>query len=27
VAILGDYPGPTEEAMAHLNEVIANMPA
>ncbi|MCC3860415.1 gluconate 2-dehydrogenase subunit 3 family protein [Pseudemcibacter aquimaris] len=25
--IIGDYPGPTEEAMAHLNEVIANLPA
>ena len=25
--IMGDYPGPTEEAMAHLNEVIANLPA
>ncbi|HPF46707.1 MAG: gluconate 2-dehydrogenase subunit 3 family protein [Alphaproteobacteria bacterium] len=24
--ILGDYPGPTGEAMAHLNEIIANMP-
>lgn len=27
VAILGDYPGPTEEAMVHLNEVIAGLPA
>ena len=27
VPIIGDYPGPTEEAMAHLNEVIANLPA
>ena len=27
VPVLGDYPGPTEEAMAHLNDVIANMPA
>ncbi len=27
VPILGDYPGPTEEAMVHLNEVIANLPA
>lgn len=27
VAILGDYPGPTEEAKAHLNEVIASLPA
>lgn len=27
VPILGDYPGPTEEAMTHLNEVIANLPA
>ncbi len=26
VPILGDYPGPTEEAKAHLNEVIANLP-
>jgi|TARA_R110002096_G_C14661942_1_gene728500 Gluconate 2-dehydrogenase subunit 3 len=25
--IIGDYPGPTEEAMAHLNEIIANLPA
>ncbi|MDG1708528.1 MAG: gluconate 2-dehydrogenase subunit 3 family protein, partial [Emcibacteraceae bacterium] len=27
VPIMGDYPGPTEEAMAHLNQVIANLPA
>jgi hypothetical protein len=27
VPIMGDYPGPTEEAMAHLNEIIANLPA
>lgn len=26
VPIIGDYPGPTEEAMAHLNQVIANLP-
>ena len=25
--IMGDYPGPTEEAMVHLNKVIANLPA
>jgi len=25
--IIGDYPGPTEEAMAHLEQVIANLPA
>ncbi len=27
VPIMGDYPGPTEEAMAHLEEVITNLPA
>jgi hypothetical protein len=27
IPIIGDYPGPTEEAMAHLEQVIANMPA
>ncbi|MBT5187223.1 MAG: gluconate 2-dehydrogenase subunit 3 family protein [Kordiimonadaceae bacterium] len=27
VPIMGDYPGPTAEAMAHLEEVIANLPA
>jgi len=27
VPILGDYPGPSEEAFAHLNEVISNLPA
>lgn len=26
VAILGDYPGPTQEAMEHLNAVIAALP-
>lgn len=25
--IIGDYPGPTKEAMAHLEQVIANLPA
>ena len=24
--ILGDYPGPSKEAMTHLNEIIANLP-
>ncbi len=27
VPIIGDYPGPSEEARAHLNEVIANLPS
>jgi len=25
VPIAGDYPGPTDEAMAHLNQVIADL--
>ncbi len=25
--IMGDYPGPTAEAMAHLNDIITNLPA
>ena len=27
IPIIGDYPGPTDEAMTHLNEIIANLPS
>ncbi len=27
IPIIGDYPGPTDEAMTHLNKVIANLPS